>query len=196
MLLEKDHVNQSIRSMHLGLTYSWPPFLAVVFRAWPFAWYCRETDSSRPLLISRMSRFQDWPFLLAWLLVPYHRQCHTLRGWSTISSLRLDHGISCLFRGRSASNPPNPAADRPPSSSRPICAFKSHLPIDSNSSNVFRTSNHISPDLTPINTRIQLLIHQPANHHIVASHQVQSVRLLGRRLVVALLANDAFDRVG
>jgi len=143
-----------------------------------------------------MSRFQDWPFLLAWLLVPYHRQCRSLRRGCAISSPRLNHGISCVFRGRPASNPPNPAAGRPPSASCPICAIKSHLPIDSDPSDMLRTSDHISSDLTPINTRIQLLIHQPANHHIVSSDQIQSVRLLGRRLVVALLADDAFDCVG
>jgi len=113
MLLEKDHVNQSICGTHLGLTYSLPPFSAagasehglshrtVGGRAFP-------AHSS----IFRMSRFQNRPFLLAWPLVPYHRQCHGLRRWCAISSTWLDHGISCLFRGASAANPPNPAADR------------------------------------------------------------------------------------
>jgi hypothetical protein len=82
------------------------------FRAWPFAWYCGGRDFPAHSLIFRMSRFQDRPFLLAWLLVPYHRQCHGLRRWCAISSTWLDHGISCLFRGRPAGNPPNPAADR------------------------------------------------------------------------------------
>jgi hypothetical protein len=86
--------------------------------------------------------------------------------------------------------------DRPPSASLPICAVKSHLPIDSDPSDMLRASDHISSDLAPINTRVQLLIHQPADHHVVSPHQVQAMRLFGRRLVVALLADDAFDRVG
>lgn len=60
---------------------------------------------------------------------------------------------------------------------------------------MFRTPNHIPPDLTPINARVQLLVHQSADNHIVAAHQVQAVGLLARGLVVALLADDALDRV-
>ena len=54
----------------------------------------------------------------------------------------------------------------------PVSHFNQRSPTiaQANCSNMFRTSNHISPHLTPINTRIQLLIHQPANHHIVSSH--------------------------
>lgn len=55
---------------------------------------------------------------------------------------------------------------------------------------MLRAPNHLAADFRPVDARVQLLVHQPAHHHIVASHQVQAVRLLGRGLVVALLADD------
>lgn len=60
---------------------------------------------------------------------------------------------------------------------------------------MLRTPNHLPPHLRPINTRIQLLIHQPTNHHIIPPHQIQAMRLLSRRLLVLLRSNDALDGV-
>lgn len=60
---------------------------------------------------------------------------------------------------------------------------------------MLRAPNHLSPHLCPVNALVQLLVHQPADDDIVSSHQVEPVRLLGGRLVVAGLADDALDRV-
>lgn len=61
---------------------------------------------------------------------------------------------------------------------------------------MLRTPNNLAPNLRPINTLVQLLIHQPTDNNIIAPHQVQAMRLLGGRLVVALLADDTLDGVG
>ena len=60
---------------------------------------------------------------------------------------------------------------------------------------MLRAPDHISPYFAPINARVQLFVHQPTNHDIVSPHQVQAVRLLCGRLVVALFADDALDGV-
>lgn len=74
----------------------------------------------------------------------------------------------------------------------PIFTPSSRLSL---SSNMFRTPNHLPPHLRPINTRIQLLIHQPTNHHIIPSHQIQPMRLLRRRLIIILGPDYALEGV-
>lgn len=62
-------------------------------------------------------------------------------------------------------------------------------------SHMLCTPNNLPPNLRPINTPIQLLIHQPTNHDIIAPHKVQPVRLFRRRLFVVLGPDDALDGI-
>ena len=142
--------------------------------------------SSNVLLPSRGAFVASNSLLPAWLLMPSRRQCHThVDGAPFRPPGRRERGLSRLFSAvkvDQVSLPPGcqqffqtSKADRPPSSLQyPMSHFNQRSPTfaQANCSNMFRTSNHISPHLTPINTRIQLLIHQPANHHIVSSHQI------------------------
>jgi hypothetical protein len=62
-------------------------------------------------------------------------------------------------------------------------------------SDMLRASDHISSHFAPIYACIQLFIHQSTHHDVVSSHQVQTVWLFCRRLVVALFADDTLDCV-
>ena len=143
--------------------------------------------SSNVLLPSRGAFVASNSLLPAWLLMPSRRQCHThVDGAPSRLPGRSDRGLSRLFFPRpkltkshfqqAASNFSRPARQtdlaHPFNVPYPVSHFNQRSPTfaQANCSNMFRTSNHISPHLTPINTRIQLLIHQPANHHIVSSH--------------------------
>lgn len=63
------------------------------------------------------------------------------------------------------------------------------------SSHMLRAPNHLAPHLRPINTVIQLLVHQPADNHIVPSDHVQAMCLLDRSLLVVLRPDNPLDRV-
>lgn len=123
---------------------------------------------------------------------------HTRGAPSHLPSLTMADQVlllACL-----ASSPQDPADRTDPLSAHQTSPSRrisqtNPLFLSHSLSNMFRTPNHIPPNLTPINARVQLLVHQPAHHHIVAPHQVQAVRLLARGLVVALLADNALDRV-
>lgn len=89
----------------------------------------------------------------------------------------------CVLSAEPSSHPRRPSVPRENS----LSIFRS---------NMLRTANDLAPNLRPINTLVQLLIHQPTDNNIIAPHQVQAMRLLGGRLVVALLADDTLDGVG
>ena len=44
---------------------------------------------------------------------------------------------------------------------------------------MLHTPNHIAPNLCPINTRIQLLIHQPTDSYVLPSYEVKPMANLG-----------------
>lgn len=53
--------------------------------------------------------------------------------------------------------------------------------------------NHIAPHLRPINTRIQLLIHQPTNSNILPSYKIKPVANLGARFRIIMRPYYALD---
>lgn len=61
---------------------------------------------------------------------------------------------------------------------------------------MLRAPDRLSFHLGPVYALVQLLIHEPAHHHIVSSHQIQAMRLLARGLLIVWLAYDALDCVG
>lgn len=62
-------------------------------------------------------------------------------------------------------------------------------------SDMFRAPNGLSSDLCPIDAAVKLLVHQPANHNIVSSHEVQPMRLFYARFFIPLLSNDTLHCV-
>lgn len=60
---------------------------------------------------------------------------------------------------------------------------------------MFRAAHNLAPNLSPINTRIHILIHQPANHHVVTPDHVQPMRRLCARLRVIHRTYDALHRL-
>jgi hypothetical protein len=207
MLLEGNHVNQSVCSNNTevagrGLTYSLPLFSVGVFHgvAPSYSSGARRWYSTQLPTFCFSAAALSWPAirLPAWLLMPScrHAIAHADGAPSRRPCLAMTyHVYSATTASPCASlgNLPDPEIS--------FIMFVPHISaqipptFSINISNMFRAPNHIPPHLTPINTRIQLLVHQPAHHHIVSPHQVQAVRLLGRGLVVALLADDALDCV-
>ena len=55
--------------------------------------------------------------------------------------------------------------------------------------------NDAAPHLRPVNTRVQLLVEQPADRDILPADQVQAVLDFRARLRVVGGADDALDRV-
>ena len=55
--------------------------------------------------------------------------------------------------------------------------------------------HHLPPDLRPINTGIQVLIHKSTNDHIIPSDQVKAMRDFLARFRVIGGPDDALDRV-
>jgi hypothetical protein len=63
------------------------------------------------------------------------------------------------------------------------------------SSCVLYSAYNRSPDLQPIDTVIQLFIHQPNNHDIVPSDQVQAMLNLARCFWIIWWSDDALRRM-
>lgn len=60
-------------------------------------------------------------------------------------------------------------------------------------SHMFSAPNDLPAHLRPIDTSIQLLIHQPTNYHIVTPDHIHAMRLLDRRLLVVLWSDHTLD---
>lgn len=61
---------------------------------------------------------------------------------------------------------------------------------------MLRTSYHLAPHLSPINTPIQFFIHKPTDNNIIASHKIQPrVWLLSALLLIVLRSDNALDGV-
>ena len=60
---------------------------------------------------------------------------------------------------------------------------------------MFRAPHHLPPHFRPIDTRVQLLIHQSTHHHIVSSHDIESMWLFDGGFFVVRRSNYALDGV-
>jgi hypothetical protein len=60
-------------------------------------------------------------------------------------------------------------------------------------SHVFGRTYDLSPDLCPVNARIHGFVHQAADHDVVASNHVQSMRCFRALFRVVLGSDHAFD---
>lgn len=66
---------------------------------------------------------------------------------------------------------------------------------------MLRCANDLSPHLTPIDARVQLLVHESAHRDIVTADEVEAVLHLARRLRIVGRSDDALpglreDEVG
>lgn len=68
--------------------------------------------------------------------------------------------------------------------------LKARLP-----SHVFGGPNDLSSDLCPVNARIHGLVHQAADHNVVASDHVQSMRCFRALFRIVLRPDHAFDGI-
>lgn len=62
-------------------------------------------------------------------------------------------------------------------------------------SHMLCTPYHLSSYFGPVDTRVDLFIHQSTNHHVIASDHIESMRLLRRGLIVVLRPDNALDGV-
>lgn len=60
-------------------------------------------------------------------------------------------------------------------------------------SDMLHPSDDIATNLDPINTRVQIFIHEPTNRYIFSSYNIQAVSNLGARLGVVGWAYDTLD---
>jgi len=60
---------------------------------------------------------------------------------------------------------------------------------------MFRRANDIPPNFGPVDARVQLLVHQPHEHNVVASDQIQPMARLGAWFRVVRRPDDALDGV-
>lgn len=60
-------------------------------------------------------------------------------------------------------------------------------------SDMLHTPNNIATNLDPIDTRVQIFIHEPTNCYIFSSYNIQAVSNLGAGLGVVVWAYDALD---
>lgn len=72
----------------------------------------------------------------------------------------------------------------------------SHSHSPKGTSNMISPANDLSPNLHPIDTRIQLLVHLAHQHHIIASDEIQPVLCDGVFLLVVGGTDHALDRAG
>jgi hypothetical protein len=63
------------------------------------------------------------------------------------------------------------------------------------SSHMLRASDHIASDLAPVDTAVELFVHEPTNCDVVASHEVQTMVHLRAWLRIVCWSDDSFDRV-
>lgn len=60
-------------------------------------------------------------------------------------------------------------------------------------SDMLHPSDDIATNLDPINTRVQIFIHEPTNRYIFSPYNIETVSNLGAGLGVVGWANDALD---
>lgn len=60
-------------------------------------------------------------------------------------------------------------------------------------SDVLHPANHITPNLDPIDTRVQLFVHEPTNGYIFSTYNIKAVSYLGAGFGIVLRTYDALD---
>lgn len=61
---------------------------------------------------------------------------------------------------------------------------------------MFHTPKRHGPDLIPLHPALQLLIYQPAKHHVVAPYQIQPMLHMTRRFFTEWWGENSFDGGG
>lgn len=60
-------------------------------------------------------------------------------------------------------------------------------------SDMLHSTDYVTPDLDPIDTRVQLFIQEPTYGYIFSSYNIKAVSHLGARLEIVVRAYDALD---